>query len=83
MNSIKKLLGIAWLLTGPVIMAALIYRSVQEFAAARPEQLSELYVFWPVVLIIFLPIAVGFSIFGWYSVKGLYTHLPEHSMEVE
>lgn len=82
MNSIKKYLGFIWLLVGPVMMVGLIYRAIHEFAVAKPGQLDELKVFWPVVIIIFIPIAIGFSIFGWYSVKNLYDRLPENSEEL-
>ena len=83
MSGVKKLLGFFWLIIGPVILAGLVYRAVHEFSIAKPDQLSELYVFWPVILIIFIPIAIGFSIFGWYSLKGLYDRLPVSSEEIE
>ncbi len=82
MNSIKKYLGFLWLAIGPVMMVGLIYRAIHEFGIAKPEQLDELKVFWPVVIIIFIPIAIGFCIFGWYSVKNLYDKLPENSTEL-
>ena len=82
MNNIKKILGALWLVIGPVIMVGLIYRAIHEFSVAKPSQMEELTVFWPVVIIIFIPIAIGFSIFGWYSVKGLYSKLPENSNEL-
>jgi hypothetical protein len=83
MSTIKKLIGFFSLIIGPILLAGLVYRAIHEFAIAKPEQLSELYVFWPVILIIFIPIAIGFSIFGWYSVKGLYNQLPVRSSEIE
>ena len=82
MNIIKKYLGFLWLVVGPVMMVGLIYRALYEFNIAKPEQLEELKVFWPVVIIIFIPIAIGFSIFGWYSIKNLYGRLPENSGEL-
>jgi len=83
MNNIKKILGGVWFLVGPIIMAGLIYRAFHEFSVAKPSQMEELKVFWPVVIIIFIPIAIGFSIFGWYSVKGLYSKLPENNADIE
>jgi hypothetical protein len=82
MNTIKKLLGFLWLVIGPVMLFGLLYRAIHEFKIAKPEQLSELQVFWPVVIIIFIPIAVGFSIFGWYAIKNLYHTLPQNSNEL-
>jgi hypothetical protein len=83
MNALKKIIGIFALLIGPLLLIGLVIRAVHEFAAAKPAQLSELYVFWPVILIIFIPIAVGFSIFGWYSLRGLYNKALEDVMAVE
>ena len=81
MNNIKKILGIAWMALSIFIIAALVYRAIVEFQRARPEQLAELKVFWPVVIIIFIPIAIGLFIFGNYSYKEEYkrsgTHLSD------
>jgi len=79
MNSIKKYLGFIWLIIGPIMMVGLVLRAIHEFSISKPEQMEELKVFWPVVIIIFIPIAIGFSIFGWYAVKNLYSRLPENS----
>jgi hypothetical protein len=38
---------------------------------------------WGVFIIIFIPIAIGLMIFGWYAWKGYYDHLPETSTELE
>jgi hypothetical protein len=37
---------------------------------------------WGVFVIIFIPIAIGFSLFGWFAFKGEYDHLPESSEEI-
>jgi len=38
---------------------------------------------WIVFVVIFIPIAIGIMIFGWFALKGEYDHLPESSAEVE
>ena len=64
------------------MMVGLIVRAIHEFSVAKPLEMEELQVFWPVVIIIFIPIAIGFSIFGWYSIQNLYDKLPESSEEL-
>ena len=34
---------------------------------------------WIIIITIFTPIAIGLMIFGYYSLKGEYDHLPESS----
>jgi hypothetical protein len=38
---------------------------------------------WSIFAIIFLPIAIGFLIFGWLAFQGAYDNLPENSEAVE
>lgn len=37
---------------------------------------------WSIFVIIFLPITIGFLIFGWLAFKGAYDHLPSSSDEI-
>jgi len=82
MNHLKKYLGFIWILIGPVMMVGLIIRAIHEFSVAKPADMEELQVFWPVVIVIFIPIAIGFSIFGWYAIKNLYDRLPDNSEQL-
>jgi hypothetical protein len=38
---------------------------------------------WVIILLIFIPICVGFFIFGSYASKGEYDHLPAASSEID
>ncbi len=38
---------------------------------------------WIVFMVIFIPIAIGLMIFGWYALKGEYDKFPESSNEIE
>ena len=38
---------------------------------------------WIVFVVIFIPIAIGLMIFGWYAMKGEYDKIPESSAELE
>ncbi|MES2005168.1 MAG: hypothetical protein V4450_11635 [Bacteroidota bacterium] len=79
MNQLKRFAGIIWLLMGPVAVVYLIKTAAAEIAR---KPVMDTKIQWGVFVIIFLPIAVGMVIFGWYALKGEYDHLPEHSEEL-
>ena len=37
---------------------------------------------WGVFVGVFIPIAIGLTVFGWYAFKGEYDRLPESSDEI-
>jgi hypothetical protein len=69
MNWIKKLLGIVWIALGPVILYYLIRTGAAEIAK-KPDINTKIQ--WGVFIGIFVPIAVGLVIFGYYALKGEY-----------
>ena len=79
MNQLKRLAGILWMLTGPVAVFYLIKTAVAEIAS---KPLLDTKIQWGVFIVIFIPIAIGMVIFGWYAFKGEYDHLPENSEEL-
>jgi len=80
MNTIKRFAGIVWMLMGPVAIFYLI-RTAGEEIAKKPVLDTKIQ--WIVFVVIFIPIAIGIMIFGWYAFKGEYDHLPESSAELE
>lgn len=80
MDAIKRILGIVWMLLGPGSIGLLLWRASVEIGE-KPSQ--ENWIFWVIIVTIFLPIALGLSIFGFYSWKGYYHHLPTSSAEIE
>ncbi|MFN6379905.1 MAG: DUF6814 family protein [Flavobacteriales bacterium] len=70
MNAIKRLLGILWFITGPAVLGFLIYEAIKK--NALPTSTSNDVLQWSIIIGIFIPIAIGFMIFGYYSVKGYY-----------
>ena len=82
MNQIKKLLGIIWMLLAPVIVAFLTWQAFEKISGASALTRSNVMLQWVIILIIFLPICIGLFIFGYYSFKGYYDHLPESSAEI-
>jgi hypothetical protein len=79
MNAVKKYLGIVWILLGPVAIYYLLKTAAGEIAK-KPEIDTKIQ--WAVFLIVFIPIAAGLVIFGYYALKGEYDHLPESSDEI-
>lgn len=70
MNALRKYLGIVWLTAGIALAAFLAYQAIGALGAS--EVTAEDYVFWIVIVTIFIPIIIGFILFGFYAVKGEY-----------
>lgn len=79
MNQIKRFAGILWILIGPVAMYYLIKTAAAEIAA---KPVIDTKIQWGVFVTIFLPIAAGLVIFGYYALKGEYDQLPKSSREM-
>lgn len=79
MNTIKRYLGIIWMLLGPVTIFYLIKTAASEIAK---KPVIDTKIQWAIFVIIFTPIAIGMVIFGYYAFKGEYDRLPESSTEI-
>jgi predicted Na+-dependent transporter len=79
MNALKKYMGILWMLLGPVAIYYLIKTAASEIAK---KPVIDTKIQWAVFIIVFIPIAVGMVIFGYYAFKGEYDRLPENSQQV-
>lgn len=79
LNQVKKTAGIIWMILGPLAMFYLIKTALSEIAI-KPS--ADTIVQWSVFIIVFLPIAIGLVLFGWYALKGEYDHLPQSSVEI-
>lgn len=77
MNTLKKLLGIVWILLGPAAIIYMLYRAIHEMNTVSTHQATETIMFWIISIAIFIPIAIGFMIFGWYAIKGEYHDVSE------
>lgn len=76
MNTVKRFAGIVWILMGPAAIYYLIKTALDEIAK---KPVIDTKIQWLVFVVIFIPIAIGLMIFGWYAFKGEYDHLPESS----
>ena len=72
MNSIKKYLGIVWMV---IAFAAIVLLVQSAFAHVNhgKEDINK-PTFWVIIITIFTPIAIGLALFGWYSLKGEYNN---------
>ena len=82
MNALKRFLGIIWILLSPATVAFLLWQASDKIGKASDLTRSNVTLQWVVILVIFIPICIGLLIFGYYSVKGYYDHLPESSAEI-
>ena len=71
MDKIKRLLGMLWMILGPLTFFLLIYSAWENIDAAGTKDINKPLP-WMIILIVFAPIAIGFAIFGWYAWKGDY-----------
>ncbi len=82
MNIIKKLLGYVWMIMAPAIIIFLVYQAFVKIGAASEAAKANTILQWVIILLIFLPITIGFFIFGKYASQNAYDHLPESSSEI-
>ena len=76
MNQVKRILGVIWILLAPLAVYYLIKTAILEI---ERKPVMDTKIQWAVFIIVFLPIAFGLAIFGYYALKGEYDHLPERS----
>jgi hypothetical protein len=83
MNTIKKILGLVWMILAPAIIWFLAAQAIQKIAVATSLTKSNVTLQWVIILTIFTPICIGFFIFGYYAFKGEYDQLPVSSKDLE
>jgi purine-cytosine permease-like protein len=81
MNTVKKIMGLIWMLLAPVIIFFLVKSAVHNIGNGTKDINQP--VPWIIIISIFTPIAIGLMIFGYYALKGEYDKLPESSEEIQ
>ena len=81
MNQLKRILGIVWMLIGPVVIFFLVYSAIKNIDLHGKADINKPLP-WIIIITIFTPIAIGMMIFGVYAWKGEYDHLPGSSEEL-
>ena len=74
MDKLKRFLGIIWMFIGPVLFIMLLISAMDNINGHAKGDISN-PIPWIIILAIFLPIAIGLSIFGWYALKGNYDRI--------
>jgi len=80
MNILKRYAGLLWIIMGPLAIFYLIKTAAAEIAK---KPVIDTKIQWIVFVVVFIPIAIGLMIFGWYALKGEYDKLPESSAELK
>jgi uncharacterized Tic20 family protein len=81
MNLFKRYLGLLFLFIAPFVIYELVNGAIDNIDSAGKKDINN-PVIWIVIIAIFIPIAIGLVIFGWYAFKGEYDHLPKNSKEI-
>jgi uncharacterized membrane protein YhdT len=71
MNALKRGLGVVWMLSGPAVLLLLLYAAATYISADAKGDIGN-PVPWIIIIVIFTPITIGLTIFGWYCWKGEY-----------
>jgi hypothetical protein len=79
MNMLKRFAGVLWIIAGPLAIYYLMKTAASEI---NKKPVLDTKIQWGVFVIVFMPIAIGIMIFGYYAIKGEYDHLPESSSEI-
>ncbi len=77
MDTLKKYLGIFWMLLAPLIVTVMIWQAADKIQTAAESVKTNAALQWVIILLVFIPICAGVFIFGLYSFKGYYTTEPE------
>jgi hypothetical protein len=69
MNLIKRIAGILWIVAGPAAIYYLVKTAAGEISK---KPVVDTKIQWIVFIAVFIPIAIGMIIFGYYAFKGEY-----------
>ena len=71
MNSIKKYFGIVWILLAVASIVLLIMNAIQNINQNGSLDINKPLP-WLIIIIVFIPIAIGLILFGWFAYKDEY-----------
>ena len=77
MNSLKKYLGIVWMLLGPASIVFLVLQAWKKLSL--PQATTDEWLQWGIIIFIFTPVAIGMVIFGWYAWNNEYDHIEDEA----
>ena len=71
MNTIKKYLGLVWIIIAIGAIVLLIKTALENIQADGKLEINQPMP-WIIIITIFTPIAIGMALFGYYALKGEY-----------
>ena len=71
MKHLKRMLGLLWMIIGPVAIAILLWGAINNINSEGTGDINKPLP-WIIIIAIFTPIAIGLTIFGWYAWKEEY-----------
>ncbi len=78
MKTLKKILGVVWIVLGPAAMVFMAWQAYDKISKAEVGVAqTNTALQWGIILLIFIPIAIGLVIFGRYALAGEYDELPD------
>lgn len=79
MNGIRRIFGIVLILLAIAAFFAAPYRASIEISKAYEtgKAISDNWIFWVIILMIFEPIMLAFARFGWFAFKGEYDSIAD------
>jgi uncharacterized membrane protein YidH (DUF202 family) len=84
MKALKKILGLFWIILGPLAVGLMAWQAWDKVGHAEEGMAkTNTALQWGIILLIFIPIAIGLVIFGKYALSGEYDKLPESSEELD
>ncbi len=72
LNRLKKYLGAVWIIISIVAVIALIIGAIQNIDLHGKLDINKPMP-WIIIIVIFIPIAIGLSLFGWYALQEEYS----------
>jgi hypothetical protein len=72
MHTVKKYLGLLWMVLGPAFIVFLVYGAIINIDSEGTKDINN-PVIWVIIIAIFTPIAIGLSLFGYYAFTNEYT----------
>ncbi len=70
MKTVKRTMGFVWMILAPAIIFFLVRGAIHNIGNGTKDINQPIP--WIIIIGIFIPIAIGMVIFGYYAVKGEY-----------
>ena len=81
MAILRRYFGILLLLLSPLLVWILVDGAIRNIHPNGGKAINDPLI-WIIIIAIFIPIAIGLLIFGWYAFRGEYDQNPERSSDL-